>query len=256
MELHTLGVNGGYTQNDVRELARVLTGWTVNPQDDSGFRFAPRLHDTGEKHLLGRTFSERGATSGVTQGVEAIRMLARQPATAHRIALRLAQFFVSDEPPVALVDRLTQSFLASTGDMRVVLRSLIESPEFWQADQRLFKTPLDYACSALTVTHVAGQPLDYAQLNEIAQTLGFLSNAGQAMHGWQTPDGYKTDAATWLAPEALTRRADFALMLARGTSEPEWLKPFLSAATLQNIAKEAPPLHAGLMLASPDFMYK
>jgi uncharacterized protein (DUF1800 family) len=256
MELHTLGVNGGYTQNDVRELARVLTGWTVNPKDDSGFRFAPRLHDAGEKHVLGRTFNERGATAGVAQGVEAIRMLARHPATAHRIALRLAQFFVSDEPPPALVDRLTQSFLASTGDMRVVLRSLIESPEFWQADQQLFKTPLDYACSALTATHVAGQPPDKTTLRDIAQTLGFLSNAGQAMHGWQTPDGYKTDAATWLAPEALTRRADFALTLARHSSEPEWLKPFLSTATLQNIAKEAPPLHAGLMLASPDFMYK
>jgi uncharacterized protein (DUF1800 family) len=256
MELHTLGVNGGYTQTDVRELARVLTGWTVDPKDDSGFRFAPRLHDQGEKQVLGQTFSERGGASGQAQGEAAIRMLAGQSATAHRIALRLAQFFVSDEPSAALVDRLAKSFLASGGDTRVLLRSLMESPEFWQTDQQLFKTPLDYACSALTVTHVADQPVDKAYLREVAQTLGFLGNAGQPMHGWQTPDGYKADAATWLAPEALTRRADFALTLARRQSEPEWLKPFLSAATLQSIAKEAAPLRAGLMLASPDFMTK
>ncbi len=256
MELHTLGVNGGYTQNDVRELARVLTGWTVNPRDDSGFRFAPRLHDQGEKNVLGQRYSERSAASGQTQGEEAIRMLARQSATAHRIALRLAQFFVSDQPSSALVDRLTQSFLASGGDTRALLRSLIESSEFWQADQKLFKTPLDYACSVLSVTHESGEPVDKAYLRQIAQTLGFLSNAGQPMHGWQTPDGYKTDAATWLAPEALTRRADFALTLARREREPEWLKPFLSTATLQSIATEVAPLRAGLMLASPDFMYK
>ena len=256
MELHTLGVSGGYTQNDVRELARVLTGWTVDPRDDSGFRFAPRLHDQGDKQVLGQTFSEHGGASGQAQGEAAIRMLARQSATAHRIALRLAQFFVSDQPSGPLVDRLTKSFLTSGGDMRVVLRSLIESPEFWQVDQQLFKTPLDYACSVLTVTHVPGEPVDKAYLREITQTLGFLGNAGQPMHGWQTPDGYKTDAATWLAPEALTRRADFALTLARRQGEPEWLKPFLSAATLQSIAKEAAPLRTGLMLASPDFMTK
>jgi uncharacterized protein (DUF1800 family) len=256
MELHTLGVNGGYTQNDVRELARVLTGWTVNPQDGTGFRFAPRLHDPGDKRVLGRTFSER-SVGGAAQGEEAIRLLARQPATAHRIALRLAQFFVADAPPAALVERLAQSFLASTGDMRVVLRTLIEAPEFWQVDNQLFKTPLDYACSALAVTRSANAVVGPAAApRELALALGFLANAGQPMHGWQTPDGYKTDAATWLAPEALTRRADFALALARRHDEPQFLKPFLSATTLQNIGKEAAPLRAALMLASPDFMRK
>jgi uncharacterized protein (DUF1800 family) len=256
MELHTLGVNGGYTQNDVRELARVLTGWTVSPQDATGFRFAPRLHDMGEKRVLGQVFNERGADSGVAQGEAAIRLLARHPATAQRIALRLAQFFAADAPPPALVQRLAQSFLGSTGDIRAVLRTLLEAPEFWAADNKLFKSPLDYACSVLAVTRSGIAPGAAPDPREVVQTLAFLSNAGQPMHGWQTPDGYKTDAATWLAPEALTRRADFALNLARRQPEPEYLKPFLSAATLQSVAKEALPVRTGLMLASPDFMSK
>ncbi len=246
MELHTLGVNGGYSQTDVRELARILTGWTVAPNLASGFRFAERMHDSGDKRLLGVTFRNQG----VAEGEEAIRMLARHPATARRIATRLATFFVSDQPDPGLIDRLARSFSASQGDMRVVLRSLVEAPEFWQANQTLFKTPLDFACSALAATGGAKSP------REFGLTLGFLANAGQAMHGWQTPDGYKTDAATWLAPEALTRRADFAIALGRHTAEPLFLNAFLSPATKSRIAQEPAPLRPGLMLASPDFMNK
>ena len=246
MELHTLGVNGGYTQADVRELARILTGWTVAPNLPSGFRFAERMHDSGEKRLLGVTFRNHG----MTEGEEAIRMLARHPATARRIATRLATFFVSDQPSAALIDRLTRSFSASQGDIRVVLKSLVEAPEFWQADQTLFKTPLDFACSALAATGGA------QGRREFAQALGFLANAGQPVHGWQTPDGYKTDAATWLAPEALTRRADFAIALGRQSAEPLFLNAFLSPATKSRIAQEPAPLRPGLMLASPDFMNK
>lgn len=246
MELHTLGVNGGYTQNDVRELARILTGWTVNLRGGEGFRFAERLHDRGDKTLLGRSYADRG----MAEGEEAIRFLARQPATARRIATRLAGFFVADKPSPALVDRLSKTFLATQGDIRAVMRTLVAAPEFWAADQQLFKTPLDYACSALTVAGGAKERRD------IAQTLGFLTQAGQPMHGWQTPDGYKTDAATWLAPEALTRRADYAMGLARRMPEPAYLNVFLSSATRERIAREATPLHTGLMLASPDFMRK
>ena len=246
MELHTLGVNGGYTQTDVHELARILSGWTVAPNHPSGFRFAERFHDSGEKRLLGVTFRNLG----VAEGEEAIRMLARHPATAHRIATRLATFFVSDQPGAALIDRLARSFSASQGDIRVVLRSLIEAPEFWQADQALFKTPLDFACSALAATGGA------QSRRELVLALGFLANAGQAMHGWQTPDGYKTDAATLLAPEALTRRADFAIALGRQAAEPLFLNAFLSPATKSRIAREPAPLRPGLMLASPDFMHK
>ena len=246
MELHTLGVNGGYSQTDVRELARILSGWTVAPNLPSGFRFAERFHDNGEKRLLGRSFLPQG----VAEGEEAIRMLARHPATARRIATRLATFFVSDQAAPALVDRLAASFSNSQGEMRAVLRTLIEAPEFWQAEQKLFKTPLDFACSALVATGgVQGR-------REVAQAIGFLGSAGQPMHGWQTPDGYKTDAATWLAPEALTRRADFAIALGRQVAEPVFLNAFLSPETRSRIAREPAQLRPGLMLASPDFMHK
>ncbi|HYW56566.1 MAG TPA: DUF1800 domain-containing protein [Polaromonas sp.] len=246
MELHTLGVDAGYTQNDVRELARILTGWSVGLQQGEPFRFAPRLHDNGDKVLLGRTFR----SNGVTEGEEAIRMLARHPATAKRIALRLATTFVADKPPQALVDRLAATFTQTQGDIRMVMRALVESPDFWRAENTLFKTPLDFACSAL----IAGGGA--RERREIQYTLSFLSQAGQPMHGWQTPDGYKTDAATWLAPEALTRRADFAMTLGTRIGEPSYLLPFLSSASRDRIVQEPPALRAGLMLASPDFMSK
>ena len=250
MELHTLGVNGGYTQNDVRELARILTGWTVAPKQPGdqtdGFRFNARTHDSGQKRLLGTVF----LNNGLAEGEQAIRMLARHPATARRVATRLATFFVSDQPSSALVDRLTRSFSDSQGDLRVTLRTLVESPEFWQAEHKLFKTPLDYACSVLTVLGgVHGR-------RDVAQTMTFLSQAGQPVHGWQTPDGYPTDAATWLAPEALTRRADFAFALGRQVPELQFLNTFLSTATRQRIAQEPAHLRTGLMLASPEFMRK
>jgi uncharacterized protein (DUF1800 family) len=246
MELHTLGVNSGYTQKDVRELARILTGWTVNLKDGEGFRFAERLHDKEGKVLLGRTFG----SEGVSEGEEAIRYLARRPETARRVSTRLASFFVADKPPAALVDRLASTFTATQGDILAVMRTLVESPEFWATDNQLFKTPLDFACSALTA---AG---GVKERRDIVQTLGFLAQAGQPMHGWQTPDGYKTDAGTWLAPEALTRRADYAMALAQRTPEPSYLNAFFSTATRERIAREPAQLRAGLMLASPDFMRK
>jgi uncharacterized protein (DUF1800 family) len=246
MELHTLGVDAGYSQADVHELARILTGWTVALPLGEGFRFVERLHDSGSKTLLGRSFNN----NGVQEGEDAIRMLARHPATAKRIALRLATTFVADKPPQALVDQLAATFTRTQGDIRAVMRTLVESPEFWRADNTLFKTPLDFACSALTAGGGA------KERREIQLTLGFLAQAGQPMHGWQTPDGYKTDAATWLAPEALTRRADYAVTLGGRMNEPVYLQPFLSAASLSRIAREQPSTRTGLMLASPDFMSK
>lgn len=246
MELHTLGVNTVYNQNDVRELARILTGWTIDLNKDDAFKFAERLHDTGSKTLLGTTYGNRG----LAEGEDAIRLLARHPATAQRISARLAAFFVADKPPAALVQRLAKSFMATQGDIRAVMRTLIESPEFWQADQTLFKTPMDYACAVLTT---AGGAKDKRDIN---QSLGFLSQAGQPLHGWQTPDGYKTDAATWLAPEAITRRADYAMGMAPRMTEPAYLQAYLTPATRERIAREAPALRIGLMLSSPEFMSK
>jgi uncharacterized protein (DUF1800 family) len=250
MELHTLGVGGGYSQTDVRELARVLTGWTVGPKEADGFRFAERLHDNAPKKVLGKVFPTNAQSAGVREGEDAIRMLARHPSTAKRIALRLAQFFVSDNPPDALVQRLSASFTKTGGDISALLYLLLESAEFWDPANRLFKTPLDFACSALAATQTA------AERRALTLTMGFLGNAGQPLHGWQTPDGYKFDTATWMVPEALTRRADFALTLARSSTEMDFLAPYLSSATRASIAQEKPAMRAGLMLASPDFMGK
>ena len=250
MELHTLGIDGGYTQQDVRELARVLTGWTVDPDGPSGFRFVERLHDTGEKVLLGRRFGGPGTARGEREGIEAIAMLAARPATARRLSLRLAQFFVADEPPRALVDRLAAEFLAGNGDLRRVMRMLVASPEFWDPANELFKTPYDFACSALGVSARAAVP------PPVNLTLGFLASAGQPVNGWQTPDGYRTDAATWLTPESLTRRADLAAALARGLGEPEHLLAFYGEAARERIRRVAPGSRAALALAAPDFMRK
>ena len=250
MELHTLGVDGGYSQTDVRELARVLTGWTVAPQDNTGFRFAARTHDRGDKKLMGRTYASGLFRDGEQEGVDAIRMLARHPKTAQRVSLRLAQFLVSDQPPTELVQRMARTFLATQGDIRAVLREVVASAEFWNPDNRLFKTPMDYACSCLLATDAAQDK------RQLLLAFGFLNNAGQPLHGWQTPDGYKFDAATWLVPEALTRRADFALTLARQTPSLDFLTPFLGDATRQTLAQEKPMLRAGLALASPEFQYK
>ena len=258
MELHTLGVDGGYTQQDVRELARVLTGWTVDPDAASGFRFAPRLHDGGEKTVLGRRFGGPGAAQGEREGVEAIGLLASRPATARRIALRLSRFFVADEPPRALVDRLAAEYLASNGDLRRVMRQLVASPEFWDPAHELFKTPYDFACSALGASAgnaAAGAPVA-ARPPAIGLALGFLAAAGQPVNGWQTPDGYGTDAATWLSPESLTRRADLAAALARGMGEPEQLLGFYDERTRERLQKVPSASRAALTLAAPDFMRK
>jgi uncharacterized protein (DUF1800 family) len=246
MELHTLGVGAGYTQADVRELARILTGWTVQLGQGKGFAFNPRQHDTGDKVLLGQNFKN----NGMQEGEDAIRMLARHPATAKRITLRLAQTFVSDQPSQALLEKLASTFTRTQGDMRAVMQAIIEAPEFWSADNSLFKTPLDYACSALTAQGGVKDQRD------IQQTISFLNQAGQPLHAWPTPDGYKTSAATWLAPEALTRRADYALGLGSRMTEPTYLQAFLSPGSRERIAREAPNLRSGLMLASPDFMSK
>lgn len=251
MELHTLGVNGGYTQADVRELARILTGWSVDIAGGQGFLFRPRAHEEGSKTLMGRTFAE----SGQAQGIAAIKFLAAHPATAQRISARIASFFVADRPSKALTDRLARTFAQTGGDIHAVMKTLIESHEFWDSNNTLFKTPMDFACSSLTA---AGFVKDEAnRVQNLRQANGFLAQAGQPLHGWQTPDGYKTDATTWLAPEALTRRADFAFGLAPRIEEPSFLLSFYSAATRERIAKEtAVNMRTSLLLAAPEFMSK
>ena len=250
MELHTLGVNGGYTQADVRELARMLTGWSVDVPGGQAFRFRAGAHEAGARVIMGQTFS----ATGQQQGIEAIRFLARHSATAQRISARLATFFVADQPPPALVERLKNNFLQTGGDLRSLMRTLIESAEFWDSGNVLYKTPQDFACSALAAS---GAIDERGQVQNYRQILGFLGQTGQPLLRWQTPDGYKTDALTWLAPEALTRRADFAFGLSGRIVEPSYLQQFYSNATRERIAREsAAPMRAGLLLAAPEFMTK
>ena len=149
MELHTLGVDGGYTQQDVTALARMLTGWSFNPKlagNGPTFRFVARLHDFGDKVWLGRPVAVRGEA----EGEWALDVLTSHPATAHHIAYELAQYFVADDPPAALVERVAQRFIESDGDIRAVLATLFASPEFCDPANfgAKFKTPYQYVVSA------------------------------------------------------------------------------------------------------------
>ncbi|HSP35474.1 MAG TPA: DUF1800 domain-containing protein, partial [Thermoanaerobaculia bacterium] len=149
MELHTLGVDAGYTQNDVTELARVFTGWTIaGPRQGGAFVFRPMLHDNGAKSVLGVQLPAHG---GMAEGEKMIHILAHHPATAQHIAYQLCQRLVADDPPPALVDRVAKRFLATDGDLRETVRAVITSPEFWSADdyRAKVKTPFAYAISAV-----------------------------------------------------------------------------------------------------------
>ncbi|MEP6767586.1 MAG: DUF1800 domain-containing protein [Acidobacteriota bacterium] len=204
MELHTLGVDGGYTQKDVTELARVLTGWSIERDGGGTFVFRARVHDAGAKTVLDRTLPAGG---GIEEGEEMIRRLACHPATARRIALQLAQRLVADAPPAALVDRVAKTFLATDGDLRHTVRALIESPEFFdRASYRAkVKSPFEYAVSAIRATGAetdGGIPL----LRQIAQM-------GEPLYLCQPPTGYSDAASAWVNTGALVARLNFALAL-------------------------------------------
>jgi uncharacterized protein (DUF1800 family) len=170
--------------------------------------------------------------------------------------MRIATFFVADNPPPSLVVRLKSDFLKTGGDISSMMRTLIDSPEFWDAGNTLLKTPQDFACSAL-VALALDETDGRAAVQTFRQTVGFLRQTGQPLLRWQTPDGYSTDAKTWLAPEALTRRADFAFGLAPRASEPTFLLQFYTSGSKERIAKEASySMRTGLLLAGPDFMTK
>ena len=207
MELHTLGVDAGYSQKDVTELARILTGWTFDRRDTSGtaFRFDERRHDNGSKILLGH----RVEPAGIAEGEWALDMLASHPATARHIAHKLAQYFVADQVPAALVDSLARRFTQTGGDIREVLNDLFMSNEFWNLDQTKFKTPYQFVVSS---ARAAGLSLP----RNVLPLIGALNQMGMPLHGCPTPDGYKNTEAAWLNPEAMTRRLNFATALADG----------------------------------------
>jgi uncharacterized protein (DUF1800 family) len=207
MELHTLGVDGGYTQKDVTEVARVFTGWTLDrPRQGGGFIFRPAMHDPGTKVVLGKRIKENGEK----EGTEVLDMLARRPATAKFVSTKLAERFVADDPPPALVARMAQTFMKTDGDLREVYRTMLRSPEFWDANvyRAKVKTPLEFVASAIRASG--------AQIENPMPLVRQLNAMGMPLYGAQPPTGYSPQAESWVNSAALLARMNFALGLASG----------------------------------------
>ncbi|MFI5103489.1 MAG: DUF1800 family protein [Terriglobales bacterium] len=207
LELHTLGVDGGYTQQDVTELAKVLTGWSIEkPQQGGGFKFNERAHEPGNKYVLGRRISE----GGEKEGMEMLDVLAHHPATAKFISRKLAMRFVSDNPPQALVDRMAETFLKKDGDIKEVLRTMFKSPEFWATDayRAKVKTPLEFVASAARASG--------ADVQNALPMVQFLNRMGMQLYGMQPPTGYSMKGDAWVNSSALLNRMNFALALGTG----------------------------------------
>ena len=206
MELHTLGVDGGYTQKDVTEVARALTGWTIqNPRLGGGFRFDARLHDPGPKVVLGHAIKAGG---GEHDGEQVLDILARQPATARFIATALVRRFVSDTPPPALVDRVADRFTQTDGDLREVTRTILTSPEFLApaAYGAKTKTPLEFVVSSIRAAA--------ATVEDATPLVREMRELGMPLYFCQPPTGYKDTADAWVNTGALVGRMNFALDLA------------------------------------------
>jgi uncharacterized protein (DUF1800 family) len=209
LELHTLSVNGGYSQRDVTEVAKVFTGWTIEkPNDGGGFKYDPRMHQPGPKFVLGYHIKPKG--NGEDEGREVLHLLATRPQTAHFISLKLAQRFVSDDPPPALVDRMAKTFEKKKGDIREVLTTLFRSPEFWadSAYRAKVKTPLEFVASAVRATG--------ADVDDAMPLARQIANMGMPLYGAQPPTGYSMKAETWVSSSALLNRMNFALGLTTG----------------------------------------
>jgi uncharacterized protein (DUF1800 family) len=207
MELHTLGVNGGYTQRDVTEVAKVFTGWTLKqPREGGGFNFDERKHEPGTKTVLGHKIKYHGEK----EGYEVLHRLARHPSTARFICAKLAMRFVSDNPPPPLVDRMAKTFLKKDGDIREVLRTMLQSPEFWTPDayRAKVKTPLEFVVSALRATD--------AEVSDARPLARQLQSLGMQLYGAQPPTGYSMKAEAWVSSSALLGRMNFAMRLASG----------------------------------------
>jgi uncharacterized protein (DUF1800 family) len=263
MELHTLGVDGGYTQKDVQEVARAFTGWTIaNPRLGGGFHFDPRRHDDGEKVVLGHRIKAGG---GQSDGNAILDLLARHPSTARFIATKLARRFVADEPPAALVDRAARRFKDTDGDIREVVRTIVTSPEFLDDNSRRAKTknPFEFVVSAVRSTGV-----DISNALPLVQSLRDL---GMPIYGAQPPTGYADKADAWVNSGALLGRMNFAVALtsgrmralgpippsaedARRTLFSVALADDVSASTSATVAKATTPAQTvALILGSPEF---
>jgi uncharacterized protein (DUF1800 family) len=206
MELHTLGVDGGYTQQDVVEVARALTGWSIDPQTGS-FVFRPFAHDADEKIILGQKFP---GGRGIEEGERVLDILASHPSTARYITRKLAVRFVSDSAPPALVDRCSDEFKRTDGDIRMTLRCIVSSPEFFSrfAYRAKVKTPFELVASSFRATN--------AVPDQTPRSAQIVTRLGQPIFGRQTPDGWPDRAEEWLNAGAMVNRVNFGLQLANG----------------------------------------
>jgi uncharacterized protein (DUF1800 family) len=205
LELHTLGVDGGYTQQDVIEVAKSFTGWTVKqPGMLAEFYFDPRIHVPGEKRVLGKKIK----AGGEKDGEAVLDLLAKSPATAHHISYELAERFVSDTPPPALVARMAKTFQKTKGDIREVMRTMIYSSEFWSRanSEAKIKTPFELVASAARAIG--------ADVDSPVQLRNWVSRIGEPLYQCLPPTGYKDNAATWVNTGALLNRLNFAIQLA------------------------------------------
>ena len=208
LELHTLGVDGGYTQQDVINVARAFTGWTIKPPaQGGGFIFRPQVHDAGEKIVLGHKLA---AGRGMDDAEDVLDILAKSPATAHFISFKLARRFVSDSPSKALVDHAAQVYLKTDGDIREVLRAIITSPEFFsqQAFRTKVKSPFEVVVSAMRALNAAPDSTPRS-----AQVIAFL---GQPIFGHQAPNGWPETGESWMNTGAILNRINFGMAAAAG----------------------------------------
>lgn len=261
LELHTLGVDGGYTQKDVMELARVLTGWgmpgprALTSGNGTWATFDERRHDFGDKVVLGQTIKGTGA-----QEIEQVLdMLAKHPSTAHHLSYQMAQYFVADEPPDSLVQKLTERYNQTNGNIKLMLTTLFASPEFWDIkyQNNKFKTPFHYTVSAYRAT---GSHVDQAKI-----VANFLKLQGQPVYACLTPDGYKNTKAAWLNPDGLLKRMDFATRLAGQQIRTSGVSYQSIAATVnggklsdktQKAIDSAPEFQkVAALIGSPEFMH-
>jgi len=229
LELHTLGVDGGYTQRDVIEVARALTGWTMNPRQGSGFAFRPEIHDADAKLVLGHRLA---AGRGIEDGDEVLDIVARHPATARFIARKLAIRFVSDDPPPALVDRAAATFRRTDGDIRETVRTIVTSPEFFSraAYRAKVKSPFELVASALRA--IGARP---DTTPRSAQLVGFL---GAPIFGHQAPNGWPETGDAWINAGAILNRINFGLALAGGRVPGASISQWPEAARLRSAPRE------------------
>src|SRR5262244_2270443 len=253
LELHTLGVRTVYSQDDVTSFAKVITGWTVlptatNPEHGGEFVFNPRMHEPGTQTVIGESYAD----AGFDQGRRVLAKLAGHEATAKHVAYKLARHFVADDPALTLVERLTQRFLESEGDLKEIAKALITAPEAWAEPPGKLKRPTEWIVGALRATGVS--PADVRPLMQAQNLLG------EPLWRPPAPNGFADDNATWL--DGLSQRLDvanqFALRLAAGadptTVFEETLAPIASAETKRTIARaESRPQALALLLMSPEF---